>query len=316
MKILSFSEMFALLSPRLKASLLSFICIVFVFALYYSIPQKTKKYFSITSFHSYENIDRSNARNLVYFMPYTFKKSDNIWDVARRFGVNVDTIIAVNFPTSASPSDFYRIKAGKVIYIPNVNGVSEIATETNLHDVAKIYNLDENLLEVFNETPYENFSSKKIFFIPWRQMSPAKLAKTLGQLFFSPLKEVVRISSGFGMRIDPITKKREFHTGIDLPSPEGTPVYSALGGVVTFAGPSSGYGNLVIISHKDNLSSYYAHLSKISVRSGSRVGAQIPIGTAGNTGRSTGSHLHYEIRRNNIPMDPRGLTSLNLKSKF
>lgn len=115
-----------------------------------------------------------------------------------------------------------------------------------------------------------------------------------------------RISSRFGKRIDPVSKRRNsFHQGIDISAPEGTPVYAAENGIVADAGyKKSGYGNLIIIKHADGLATYYGHLSKITVSKGGKVSKGDLIGRVGSTGKSTGPHLHFEIRKGDKALDP------------
>ncbi len=113
-----------------------------------------------------------------------------------------------------------------------------------------------------------------------------------------------RMSSGFGNRRDPFTGGRAFHSGLDFPVPTGTIVLSAGDGKVTFAGRRSGYGNTVEVTHANGLVTRYAHLSAIIVSEGQSVRAGMPIAKAGSTGRSTGPHLHFEVRRNDKALDP------------
>ncbi len=115
-----------------------------------------------------------------------------------------------------------------------------------------------------------------------------------------------KITSRFGKRIDPVTKRRNtFHKGIDIAAPEGTPVYAAESGVVSKAEfLKNGYGKLVIIKHRDNIATYYGHLSVISVKSGTPIGKGKLIGRVGSTGKSTGPHLHFEVRRGDQALDP------------
>jgi murein DD-endopeptidase MepM/ murein hydrolase activator NlpD len=115
-----------------------------------------------------------------------------------------------------------------------------------------------------------------------------------------------RVTSSFGYRIHPISGQGHFHTGVDLRSGFGSSVGASMNGTVSFAGRRGGYGNLVILDHGAGLSTYYAHLSTISVATGQRVLAGQVLGNSGSTGRSTGPHLHYEIRVNGRPVDPQG----------
>ncbi len=111
------------------------------------------------------------------------------------------------------------------------------------------------------------------------------------------------ITSGFGPRRHPITRERDFHEGIDLKADEGTAVYAARAGKVSFAGPKGGYGYLIILDH-GLYETYYAHLSEILVYKGQFVEAGRLIARSGNTGFSTGPHLHFEIRLRGIPVNP------------
>jgi len=115
-----------------------------------------------------------------------------------------------------------------------------------------------------------------------------------------------RISSRFGSRVDPVTKRRNsFHKGIDISAPAGTPVYAAESGKVIDAGyKKSGYGNLIVIKHANDMATYYGHLSKIIVSNGDRVTKGDLIGNVGSTGKSTGPHLHFEIRKGNQALNP------------
>ncbi len=112
------------------------------------------------------------------------------------------------------------------------------------------------------------------------------------------------ISSPFGWRIDPFTGKKGYHKGIDIKAPEGTPVHSAESGKVIFAGRKGGYGNLIILEHKNGFMTYYAHLKDIKVKTGEEVGKGMIIGDVGSTGRSTGPHLHFELRQGDKVYNP------------
>ncbi len=111
-----------------------------------------------------------------------------------------------------------------------------------------------------------------------------------------PMPSWHRMTSGFGMRRDPFRKIPAMHSGVDFRAPTGAPVKSTAAGRVVRAGTLGGYGKIVEIRHKHGISTRYAHLSRISVKPGQRVAKNERIGRVGNTGRSTGPHLHYEIR--------------------
>lgn len=113
------------------------------------------------------------------------------------------------------------------------------------------------------------------------------------------------ISSGFGVRSDPIEGGAAFHPGLDFKAPKGAPIHAAAAGTVTYAGPRSGYGNCVEITHGAGLVTRYAHMSRIRARIGEHVDAGTEIGLIGSTGRSTGPHLHFEVRLGDRPVNPR-----------
>ncbi len=119
----------------------------------------------------------------------------------------------------------------------------------------------------------------------------------------SPL-EFSRVSSGYGMRFHPITGRHKAHLGVDYAAPTGTPVRTIGDGVVTFAGWQRGYGNTIEISHRDNQSTLFGHLSRIDVRAGQKVAQGEFIGAVGSTGLSTGPHLHFEFRDKGVHQDP------------
>lgn len=119
----------------------------------------------------------------------------------------------------------------------------------------------------------------------------------------SPL-EFSRVSSGYGMRFHPISGVQKAHLGVDYAAPTGTPVRTIGDGVVSFAGWQGGYGNVIIVQHKDRQSTLYAHLSRIDVSKGQKVSQGDRVGAVGSTGASTGPHLHFEFRDNGVHQDP------------
>jgi len=116
---------------------------------------------------------------------------------------------------------------------------------------------------------------------------------------------VAYVSSSYGYRSDPFTHAAAFHAGLDFPGPRGSPIYSAAKGKVSFVGRRHGYGNCIEISHGNGLMTRYAHLSGFKAHVGEKVDAGTVIGAMGSTGRSTGPHLHFEVRVNGRPVNPR-----------
>lgn len=118
-------------------------------------------------------------------------------------------------------------------------------------------------------------------------------------------KDLKRVASGYGMRIDPVYHVRKFHQGMDFTAPTGTEVFATGNAKVKFSGWKQGYGNTVILDHGFGYETVYAHLYKSLVRKGQKVRRSDIIALVGNTGKSTGPHLHYEVRLNGRPVDPR-----------
>lgn len=149
---------------------------------------------------------------------------------------------------------------------------------------------------------------KKMDVSSWKDTAYIKLVDHR-QTFAFPTPETARLTSHFGAR------RRRWHYGIDLAMPTGEPVYASFDGVVRFSSYNNGgYGNLIVVSHNNGLETYYAHLSKRNVHPGDHVKAGDVIGLCGNTGRSYGSHLHYEIRYRGVAMNPENVIDCNKHS--
>ena len=118
-------------------------------------------------------------------------------------------------------------------------------------------------------------------------------------------KDLNRIASGFGYRIDPIYKTVKLHAGLDFAAPQGTPIYATANGRITIAGNTGdGYGNHVVINHGYGYETLYGHMSRVKVRAGQQVKRGEVIGWVGSTGKSTGPHCHYEVHKNGQKIDP------------
>ncbi len=126
-------------------------------------------------------------------------------------------------------------------------------------------------------------------------------AKTLS--FVYPLMGS-EISSAFGVRRHPVRKMRRHHAGVDLAAPKGAPIRTVRSGVVVFADPYQGYGNLIVVQHEKGVTSHYGHCDTIVVKPGAHVKAGQVLGTVGTTGVVTGPHLHLELRINGVPQNP------------
>ncbi len=128
--------------------------------------------------------------------------------------------------------------------------------------------------------------------------------QSLRKAFLASPLEFTRMSSGYGIRVHPITNDKRAHKGIDYAAPTGTPIRTVGDGVVEFAGTQRGYGNVIEIRHRDNKSTLFAHLSRVGVKKGQKVEQGDIIGAVGSTGFSTGPHLHFEFRIDGEHRDP------------
>lgn len=136
-------------------------------------------------------------------------------------------------------------------------------------------------------------------------LPPASASLAPFKLTLKPVYPIKgRITSPFGYRINPITKKFSFHTGMDIAAAEGTPIAAAFAGTVEKVGVSPAYGNYVLLNNGSGIETFYGHCKLITVKQGDKVKAGGLLGGVGSTGMSTGNHLHFEIRVHNISLNP------------
>lgn len=240
---------------------------------------------------------------------YTIEKGDNLTTISKKIGVNLDTLVSVNKISNAN-----KLSPGQKIKIPNRNGLLyTIKKGDNLEEITDKYDIQLDKVLAFNKIIDKDSVSAgdEIFLLGAKYTLEERIDK-FGQMFSLPT-HITRISSLFGYRVHPITGVRTKHMGVDIPGNLNTPIYASRNGKVIFAGYSGGYGNLVIVRHDKGYTTYYGHLNKITTRVGANVGTGTMIGKMGSTGNSTGSHLHFEVRRNGVALNPVDYISI---SKF
>lgn len=237
---------------------------------------------------------------------YIIVEGDNTSFIAQNTGASLDTIISVNKITNA-----HLIRPGKVLKIPNRNGLLyTVGEEEDVESIAEKYEIPvQTILRLNNIDEGSVIAEGTDLFLSGARYTLEERIEMYGLSFFTPLYGY-RLSSHFGYRSDPFTGARKLHSGVDMAAGYGSAVLAARGGVVTFVGYAGGYGLLVIIKHDEEYTSYYAHLSSARVSVGQQVGMGQTIGGVGSTGRSTGNHLHFEIRRFGTPVDPKWYVSL------
>lgn len=224
---------------------------------------------------------------------YTVKPGETLWDIARKFDIDVATIAGVN----PDLENVHRIKAGQEIRLMNIKGtIHRLHPGETLWDIARNYRIPQE--EIIRVNGIENPDMLQVgqeLILPGAK--PMDLAsRGWGNSFIWPLKG--RISSGYGWRWG------RFHHGIDIAVPTGTPVRASKSGRVIFSGRNGGYGLVVYIDHQDQTETRYAHNSRLLVRRGDYVYKGQVIAYSGNTGRSTGPHLHFEIRLKGKSVNP------------
>jgi murein DD-endopeptidase MepM/ murein hydrolase activator NlpD len=178
----------------------------------------------------------------------------------------------------------------------------EIAKVESMSNNELVRSIVEGLTNLKNRIAAQNASYKEI-----SNLINNKEKLLLATPAIQPIsnKDLNRIASGYGYRIDPIYKTVKFHAGLDFTAPQGTPIYATADGVVKTAGFSDGgYGNHVVINHGYGYETLYGHMYRIKVRAGKRVKRGEIIGYVGNTGKSTGPHCHYEVHKNGQKLDP------------
>ena len=199
--------------------------------------------------------------------------------------------------------------------------VQQNALITQIEDTSdKLYSVNKQLIEVeemigigpdLNASFQARLKEERTKVVE-EQLSTIQKALLLNSIPNGKPLTYKRISSKFGYRTHPVTKKKSFHPALDLPAKTGTPVYAPASGVVVYAKRKGAYGNFLLIAHSFGFKTAYGHLSKFAVKSGAYVSKGDLIAYVGNTGRSTGAHLHYEIRYLDKWVDPQPFMTWDL----
>ncbi|MDR1147128.1 MAG: M23 family metallopeptidase [Spirochaetaceae bacterium] len=239
----------------------------------------------------------SMPRTLVY-SSYKVQSGDMIGFISSNFGLNQDTLISVN-----NISNTRSIQVGKKLLIPNQDGIMHmILPGETLDKIADKYEVNADSIVTANELFSEKINAGFNIFIPNAKLDSAKLQEINGDLFIWPVRG--RLTSGYGYRRNPISGLRGFHSGIDLSANTGVPIKAAMAGRIISTGYNDVFGNFVVISHHSNYRTLYGHMSVIRVETGAYVRSGQTIGDVGNTGQSTGSHLHFQVYKNGLTVNP------------
>lgn len=192
--------------------------------------------------------------------------------------------------------------------IPDSARAKQIESKKELQLVAGMENseMTEGIYNTLN-TIYNRIANQELSYKEIEKMIKNKEKLLASTPAIQPLsnRDLNRLSSGFGYRIDPVYKTVKFHPGLDFSAPQGTPIYATAEGTVQTAGNlGNGYGNHIVIQHGYSYSTLYGHMSRIKAKRGQRVKRGEVIGYVGSTGKSTGSHLHYEVFKGRKRLDP------------
>ena len=230
---------------------------------------------------------------------YEVKRGDTLSEIAAEYEVSLSTLLSFN-----NISDVRKIRIGTELSIPPLNGtLYTVKPGDSLSLISYRNNVSLNDILDANGLESSVIRSGQELFLPGGKISDFELKKATGELFLYPTAG--RLSSGYGMRNDPFTGVRRMHYGIDLANRIGTPVKAAMAGTVATVGINhKGYGRYVILNHTGGFQTLYAHLDTAAVKKGEKVRQGQVIGEMGNTGRSTGPHLHFSIYRYQKPVNP------------
>ena len=234
---------------------------------------------------------------------YKLQKNDTLAKIAKKYGISVVDIVDYN---NINPK---KLKAGSTIFLKGVTLQKYkdvegrlIAAQQAKEDKKKNKNKEKEQEKEKPEKPPKGTKGSPPPPPPEDNDDGGRSAAYSGAGFAYPVR-YAGVSSPFGNRYHPVLKRYILHTGVDLVA-KYVPLRAAKAGVVTFAGNMSGYGKIIIIRHDNGYETRYAHLSVISTNVGEHVNQGDLIGKTGNSGRTTGAHLHFEIRQNGVPKNP------------
>jgi len=228
---------------------------------------------------------------------YRTRSGDSLSQIAQRARLTLGTVISWN-----DIRDARSLPAGTLLELPNGDGLKyRVRRGDTLEGIARSSGVPLNDILDWNRLASSVIPVGQVLFLPGARMSQGEINRITGSLFISPMRG--RLSSTFGSRSDPFTGVVRFHNGIDLVARLGTAVSAAMAGSVAAVGFNANYGRYIFLQHP-GYQTMYAHLNRITVSTGQKVAQGQKIGELGNTGYSTGPHLHFSIYRGSEPVDP------------
>ncbi|MBL4888608.1 MAG: M23 family metallopeptidase [Candidatus Lindowbacteria bacterium] len=246
---------------------------------------------------------RSSRKELT-ITKHKILNGESLGRISKKYRVSVATLMSFNGLSRSV------IQPGKVLNVPNMDGVQvKLRRGETPWDLARSYKVKlSDILEVNNVRDAKYLKAGQKLFLPGaKKMLPRSRrrvsAKSKKRTFF-PIPGG-RISSSFGFRRHPISKRYRFHNGLDIAARRGTKIIAFRAGTVIFSGRNGGYGHCVYIRHKSGLVTRYAHNKRNLVKRGAKVSAGQKIALVGSSGKSTGPHLHFEVLKNGRRQNPR-----------
>ncbi len=225
---------------------------------------------------------------------HTVQVGENLWDIARRYGVDVPTLFGAN----ESLDGGYIYPGDHIVVLSQKGILVTVKKERSLGEIADKYRVP------LATVARANHLSHDVRLIPDQEVFVPGGRPLDRGTFIWPLVRFGRISSGFGYRFHPILRRRQWHSGIDLTAGYGTPIRAARSGKVVSCGWNGGFGKVVVLRHDMGFRTVYGHCCKILVRKNQYVKKGQVIASVGNTGQSTGPHLHFEVRKNGRAVNP------------
>jgi len=255
-----------------------------------------------------QNLERAPGVSVpgIQFFIYHSTLDDSFAELAKKFNLSEETLRSLN-----EYNNHNEPKPERALLIPSRDGIFHVVRPgQDLADIAKAYKISlMALLEANHKTNNSDLKPGEILYLPGVHYLSNRDVRWLALLSLTTQKTFMkpttgRFADGFGERIDPISGKVRFHAGLDLAPGLGARVVAAQDGTVIWAGLQSGFGRLIILDHGNQLTTWYAHLEQILVKPRQIVKKGDLIGKVGSSGRTTGPHLHFEVRLNNKPQNP------------
>jgi murein DD-endopeptidase MepM/ murein hydrolase activator NlpD len=229
---------------------------------------------------------------------YKVRRGDSVSRIAARYSLSMDAIIASNGISNAR-----RLREGENLKIPNMDGIPyTLRKDDTLEKISKNMGVPLEAILDANDIQTDIIAAGTQLFIPGARMKKEDLHLAMGDAFIYPVRG--RLTSGYGWRNDPISGVRRYHAALDMAVPEGTTVKAAMDGRIATVGYNATYGRYIIVSHGSGFQTMYAHLSSVLVKQNAWVLQGAKIGESGNTGYSTGPHLHFAVYKNGRAVNP------------